>query len=63
MQKASDKQSRLEEACELIIKELVSDPNREGLIKTPNRYASFLIDLTRGYEINIDGKNSLFKTA
>lgn len=42
------------EAVKKILSELGEDPNREGLIKTPQRFLDSLSDLTSGYTQNID---------
>jgi GTP cyclohydrolase I len=36
-----------------ILELLGEDPEREGIVKTPERYAKALLDLTQGYEANI----------
>ncbi len=44
----------LEETCRTLLKEINEDPKREGLIKTPQRYAQALADLTVGYNQDIN---------
>jgi len=41
--------AEIEKSSELIIKQLGENPQREGLLKTPNRYAKAMLDLTEGY--------------
>ena len=38
------------------------DPDREGLLDTPSRYAKALLFLTKGYQINVEDivNNALF---
>lgn len=38
------------------------DPDREGLLDTPSRYAKALLFLTKGYQTNVDSivNNALF---
>lgn len=42
----------LEKSITTILKELGEDPRREGLVKTPSRYAAALRHLTSGYKID-----------
>ena len=44
------KTKTLENNIHEIITELGEDPNREGLVRTPERYAKALQFLTQGYE-------------
>ncbi|KAK8931627.1 GTP cyclohydrolase 1 [Metarhizium anisopliae] len=41
---------------------LGEDPDREGLLATPSRYANALLFLTKGYQVNVDDvvNNALF---
>lgn len=38
------------------------DPDREGLLDTPSRYAKALLDFTSGYQVNVEDivNNALF---
>lgn len=48
----SDKLHKLQEYYLEIIRLLGENPEREGLIKTPERVAKAMLDLTRGYEMD-----------
>ena len=39
-------------AFRIIIRSIGEDPNREGLLQTPERFARAVLDLTRGYHMN-----------
>lgn len=53
---------RLAEHYEDVLKQLGEDPNREGLLKTPERVAKALQFLTHGYDLDPDAimKQALF---
>ena len=51
---AGSTQSELAERIEKVLQLLGEDPRREGLLKTPQRVAKSLSDLTSGYQVNID---------
>lgn len=40
--------------CEGLLEQLGEDPSREGLLKTPMRYARALRELTQGYQQQVD---------
>lgn len=48
--------ARLEEAVRTILECLGEDPDREGLERTPKRYAKALLWMTKGYEERISGE-------
>jgi GTP cyclohydrolase I len=48
------KQEELEQHYKAIIEGLGENPNREGLLKTPERVAKSMQFLTHGYEVNPD---------
>ena len=39
----------ISEVCSSILKEIGEDPKRVGLIKTPQRFAKAILELTEGY--------------
>ncbi len=46
--------SRVEELIRELLIEVGEDPEREGLVKTPERYAKALSFLTKGYKANVE---------
>ena len=44
----------MEDSIKKIIEEIGEDPSREGLLKTPKRWAQAMKDLTSGYETDLD---------
>ena len=46
----------MEEAVKTILKGVGEDTNREGLIKTPERYAKAMLFFTKGYTEEFEGK-------
>lgn len=42
-------------AVRTILECIGEDPNREGLLRTPDRYAQALLWMTRGYEERLTG--------
>lgn len=49
-------------AVRTLLECLGEDPDREGLLATPSRYANALLFLTKGYQVNVDDvvNNALF---
>jgi len=61
----AEKEARLEKLCSavrVILECIGEDPDREGLVRTPERYAQALMWMTRGYEERLAGA-SRFNTA
>jgi GTP cyclohydrolase I len=50
---SNDREQRIAAAVKTILTELGEDPNREGLLETPERYARAMLFFTKGYEDNI----------
>ncbi len=48
-----DKRAKLEEACKMILECIGEDPTRDGLVRTPHRFAEAMLTLTSGYQQNI----------
>lgn len=51
---ASGEVDRAEEAVRVLIEELGEDVNREGILKTPKRYAKAMRFFTQGYKQDVD---------
>ena len=47
-------QDPIEESMRTVLRELGENPEREGLLKTPDRFAKSLRFLTRGYQLDVD---------
>ena len=45
----------LENAYEILLKEVGEDPRRDGLLKTPSRAAKALLHFTKGYQESVEG--------
>jgi GTP cyclohydrolase I len=50
----ADRQMDLPDLIKNILTELGEDPHREGLVKTPQRVAKSLKELTVGYQVDVD---------
>lgn len=49
----NEKQKELEGAIKKMLEYVGENPDREGLLKTPERYVKTLLDFTKGYSENI----------
>ena len=57
---SEEREQRLEKmsgAIKTLLECIGEDPERAGLLKTPNRYAEALMYFTKGYEENIYGNS------
>ena len=55
----AEREKRLSTAVRTILECIGEDPDREGLLKTPDRYAKALLWMTRGYEERLAGASPL----
>ena len=55
------REEKLAGAVRTILECLGEDPDREGLLRTPIRYAQALMYLTKGYEERLTGKFTYYK--
>jgi len=53
LEERENRLSKLSNAIKTVIECVGEDPDREGLLKTPRRYAEALLTFTRGYEQDI----------
>lgn len=49
---STEKYETLKESCKQTLQLIGENPEREGLLKTPERVAKTLLELTRGYEMD-----------
>jgi GTP cyclohydrolase I len=50
-----ERQKKLTEAVRTLLDCIGEDPERDGLLRTPERYAKALLWMTRGYEERLPG--------
>lgn len=55
----AEREKKLSAAVRTILECIGEDPDREGLLKTPDRYAKALLWMTRGYEERLAGEGLL----
>lgn len=52
----SIRQAKLAAAVRTLLEGIGEDPDRDGLLRTPERYAQALLWMTKGYEERLTGK-------
>ncbi|KAK4077176.1 hypothetical protein Purlil1_12479 [Purpureocillium lilacinum] len=59
---AKERLEKMSDAVKTLLECMGEDPNREGLLATPSRYAKALLFLTKGYHDSVEGivNNALF---
>jgi GTP cyclohydrolase I len=58
---SEEKQAKLEQACSLILEAIGEDGSRDGLVKTPERFAKAWIEMMSGYEYDADKLTTSFE--
>lgn len=58
----AEREKKLAAAVRTMLECIGEDPDREGLLKTPERYAKALMWMTRGYEERLAGAANALKT-
>lgn len=53
-EKAEERLVKMRGAVRTLLECVGEDPDREGLLDTPSRYAKALLFLTKGYQVNVD---------
>lgn len=53
---SADNVARLSAAVRTLLECIGEDPDREGLLRTPDRYAKALLWMTKGYEERLTGE-------
>lgn len=49
------RREKLRDALKTVVECLGEDPQREGLLRTPERYADAMLFMTQGYEQSLEG--------
>lgn len=62
-EQAAERLDRMKGAVRTLLECVGEDPDREGLLDTPSRYAKALLFLTKGYQVNVEDivNNALFR--
>ncbi|OAQ99604.1 hypothetical protein LLEC1_05261 [Akanthomyces lecanii] len=61
-QQAAERLEKMRAAVRTLLECVGEDPDREGLLDTPSRYAKAMLFFTKGYQVNVDDlvNNALF---
>lgn len=61
-EQAAERLEKMRAAVRTILECVGEDPDREGLLDTPSRYAKAMLFFTKGYQVNVDDlvNNALF---
>lgn len=61
-EQAAQRLERMRGAVRTLLECVGEDPDREGLLDTPSRYAKALLSFTKGYQVNVEDivNNALF---
>jgi GTP cyclohydrolase I len=54
-QEKEQRLNKISQAVRIILECIGEDPTREGLLKTPERYAKAMMFFSRGYEERVQG--------
>lgn len=57
------REQKLSAAVRTVLECIGEDPDREGLLRTPERYAKALMWMTRGYEERLTGASHLLSAS
>ena len=62
-EQAAERLDRMKGAVRTLLECVGEDPDREGILDTPSRYAKALLFLTKGYQVNVEDfvNNALFR--
>ena len=52
-EQAAERLEKMRGAVRTLLECIGEDPDREGLLATPSRYAKALLELTQGYQVNV----------
>lgn len=56
----AEREAKLAGAVRTLLEAIGEDPDRDGLLRTPERYAKALLWMTRGYEERLQGVTGFY---